>query len=50
LSLARRDAWAVFGVALAARLLFAALDGKGEAERVGDAYDYHAYAVSLLER
>lgn len=50
MSPARRDAWLVFGVALAARLLFCALDGKGEAERVGDAYDYHAYAVSLLER
>lgn len=46
----RRKALAVFAVALGARLLFAAVDGKGDGERVGDAYDYHAYAVSLVGR
>ncbi|MDX6768045.1 MAG: hypothetical protein SF051_00820, partial [Elusimicrobiota bacterium] len=46
----RRDLLVVFAAALAARLLFVAFDGRGEAERVGDALDYHSYAVNLLDR
>jgi len=41
---------AVFAAALAARLLAVGLAGRGEAERVGDAADYHSYAVALAER
>ncbi len=40
----------MFALALAARLAAVAWTGRGELERVGDAADYHAYAVSLLER
>ncbi|NNN04389.1 MAG: hypothetical protein HKL90_00675 [Elusimicrobia bacterium] len=46
----RRALIAVFAVALAARLLAVAWTGRGDAERVGDAADYHAYAASLVER
>jgi hypothetical protein len=47
---ATRSLAAVFLVALAVRLIYVGVSGKGAAERAGDAADYHAYAASLVDR
>lgn len=46
----RRELLGLFAAALAVRLAFIVYDGRGVAERAGDAQDYHSYAESLLDR
>lgn len=46
----RKTSLVVFGVALAVRLAYVAAASKGADERLGDALDYHDYAVSLVEK
>lgn len=39
----------VFAAALAVRLIYVAASSRGPAELIGDAQEYHSYAVSLLD-